>query len=660
MLHGLGHEHRLLRCRDAGIHQDRVIAQFHGNGSVGSSTDSRIDNQRDARNHLAQNSEVGGVLDSQAAADRRAQRHHGRRSGIDQAFGEYDVIGGVGQDRESFFDQHASRFERRLHVGEERGLVPDHFQLDPVGKSDFARQAGRTDGFVRGIAASGVRQEEIFLGIDVVEQGFLAAIEVHTPHRDRDHVGAAGFERARIFLKGAILARADNQTGAKLAACNDQRVHGYIVKRRSGIRHAGSAPRAAQITIEADRLQRMRDLLIFRLLFGLFVICPVFAQESALDLKQALIVAEASNLELRAARQQRAIALAGLKIAGQTPNPTVSFGAARDLPHESLLWDQPLEIGGQRGKRKALALEEQKTTEIDITVVARQIRRRTREAFYRALLTRDQSEQSKTALALANRIADVVRQRFEAGDVAQLEVIQAEVEAARVSADYDVALQTQKVADAQLAALLSRPLEQPLSLQGHLGELPRPETLLALNERSMASNADILRTTQELATEERRLALAKALRIPNVDLQAGVDLNSPPDFNVGPRGQITVALPLFNRGQGEVAQSGARLDFLRLSLQAQKNNASVQVIAAFYDYAAKAGQSKQYGERIVPQTVKLEEMAEDSYRSGKSNLLTLIDAQRRLNETRKTYLDSLFAVQSSFAVLEEVVGISLD
>jgi outer membrane protein TolC len=62
----------------------------------------------------------------------------------------------------------------------------------------------------------------------------------------------------------------------------------------------------------------------------------------------------------------------------------------------------------------------------------------------------------------------------------------------------------------------------------------------------------------------------------------------------------------------------------------------------------------------VPQTVKLEEMAEDSYRSGKSNLLTLIDAQRRLNETRKTYLDSLFAVQSSFAVLEEVVGASLD
>ncbi len=405
---------------------------------------------------------------------------------------------------------------------------------------------------------------------------------------------------------------------------------------------------------------RMRLSMVLRFLIGLLLIGTAAAQDTALDLHQALAAAEAGNLELRAARQQRAVALAGLKIAGQSPNPIVSFAAARDLPHESVLWDQPIEIGGQRGKRRALAQEEQKTTEIDITVLSRQIRHRTRDAFYRVLLTRAQSDQSKTTLDLATRIANIVRQRFESGDVAQLEVIQAEVEAARSTADYETARETQKIADAQLAALLNRPLDRALNLQGRLQELPTAETLVALSEKALGSNADILRTTQDLATEERRLTLAKALRIPNVDLQAGVDLNSPPDFNVGPRGQIAVALPIFNRGQGEVAQSTAKLELLRLSLQAQRTNASVQVIAAYYDYAAKAGQSNQYGQRIVPQTVKLEEMAEDSYRSGKSSLLTLIDAQRRLNETRKTYLDSLFAVQSSFAVLEEVVGASLD
>jgi outer membrane protein, heavy metal efflux system len=403
------------------------------------------------------------------------------------------------------------------------------------------------------------------------------------------------------------------------------------------------------------------DSVIVRLIITAFLTsAAAAAQESSLDLRGALTAAEAGNLELRAARQQRAVAIAGLRIAGQIPNPIVSFNAGRDTPHETLLWDQPIELGGKRGKRRAVAQSEQQMTEIDIAVLSRQIRHRAREAFYRALLTRAQAAQSKTTLDLATRIADIVRQRFESGDVAQLDAIQAEVEAARATADYETAVQAQKIADAQLAALLNRSLDQTWNLEGRLDEMPKAETIQAVTDRALGSNADILRTTQELETEQRRLSLARAQRIPNVDLQAGVDLNSPHEFDVGPRGQIAVSLPLFYHGQGEVAQSTAKLELLRLSLQAQRTNASVQVIAAYYDYAAKTGLSNQYGQRIVPQTVKLEEMAEDSYRSGKSNLLTLIDAQRRLNETRKTYLDSLFAVQSSFAVLEEVVGASLD
>lgn len=379
-----------------------------------------------------------------------------------------------------------------------------------------------------------------------------------------------------------------------------------------------------------------------------------------MDLKTVLALAESSNLELRAARQQRAVSIAGVKVAGQVPNPTLTFSAARDTPHESVLWDQPLELGGKRGKRMAVANEELKATEIDIGVLGRQIRHRTRDAFYKALLSRAQAQQSKAALDLSTRIRDAVRQRFDAGDVAELEVIQAEVEVARSSTEYEAATQNQKIADAQLAVLLNQPLERAPVLQGLVEQLPTAETLAALSDRALHTNTEVLRTTQELAIEERRLSLARSQRVPNLDLQAGVDLNSPGEFDVGPRGQIGITLPLFNHGQGEIAQSSARLELLRLSLQAQRNNAQVQVYAAYFDYVAKARQADQYKNTIVPQTSKLEDMAEESYRAGKINLLTLIDSQRRLNETRKTYLDSLFAVQSAFSSLEEAVGAPLD
>jgi cobalt-zinc-cadmium efflux system outer membrane protein len=395
-------------------------------------------------------------------------------------------------------------------------------------------------------------------------------------------------------------------------------------------------------------------------LFAVISSAGAVAQDSTFDLKTALQTAEINNLELRAVRQQRAIALAGLSVARQVPNPTFTFSATRDTPHESLLWDQPIEIGGKRSKRIAVAQEEQKATDIDINILSRQIRRRTREAFYRSLSAKAQTEQAKAVLDLSTKIKDIVQQRYDAGDVAQLEVIQADVELARATAEFELASQSQKSADVQLAALLNRKFDQPLLLSDRLDRLPPAESLESVTDLALRFNPDVQRTTQESAIEEKRLGLAKAQRIPNVDLQAGTDFNAPPEFNVGARGQISMALPLFYHGQGEVALSSARLQLLRLTLQAQQTNASAQVASAYYDFTAKFRQAGQYQDRVIPQTVKLEQMAEDSYQSGKSNLLTLIDAQRRLNDVRKTYIDILFSVQSSFAGLEEVVGAPLD
>lgn len=385
-----------------------------------------------------------------------------------------------------------------------------------------------------------------------------------------------------------------------------------------------------------------------------------FGQPQTLDLRGALTAAESGNLELRVARQQRALAIAGLTTARQLPNPVVGFTAARDTPHEGVSLDIPFELGGKRSKRIAVAREEQKSTEIDITVLARQIRKRTREAFYLSLFAREQTAQAKTALDLSTRIRDLAQQRFEAGDVAQLEVLQAEVEMARSTADYETAAQAQRVADVALAALINRSLESLLTLQGQLESIPPAPALKAVTDLALETSSELLKTTQDLTTEERQLDLAKAQRIPNLDLSLGSDFNSPPDFRVGPKGGISMTLPVFYHGQGEIALSTARLELLRLTLASQRTNVSAQVTAAYFDHVAKAYQVDRYRNLVLPQSVRLEQMAEDSYQSGKTNLLTLLDAQRRLHDIRKTYLDALFAAQSSFASLEEAVGASLD
>jgi len=387
---------------------------------------------------------------------------------------------------------------------------------------------------------------------------------------------------------------------------------------------------------------------------------PLAFAQQPLDLHGALTAAESANLELRAARQQRALALAGLTTARQLPNPTVAFTVARDTPHEGVSVDLPIELGGKRGKRLAVAREEQKGTEIDIAVLARQIRRRTREAFYLSLSAHEQTAQAKNAFDLATRIRDLAQQRFEAGDVAQLEVLQAEVEMARASADYETMAQGQRAADVALAALLNRDLATAIPLQAQLQEIPPEPTPQAVTEQAMTSSGDLLRTAQDLKTEERRLDLAKAQKIPNLDLSGGADFNSPPDFRVGGKGGIAVTFPLFYHGQGEIAQSTARLELLRATVASQRSSVAATVAGAYFDYSAKVHQVQQYRDRVLPETVRLEQMAEDSYQSGKTNVLTLLDAQRRLNDVRKLYIDALLSAQSSFATLEEAVGVPLD
>jgi cobalt-zinc-cadmium efflux system outer membrane protein len=404
----------------------------------------------------------------------------------------------------------------------------------------------------------------------------------------------------------------------------------------------------------------LRNLAFTRLLLTIFL-APLFAgAQQSLDLHTAMTAAEAGNLELRAARQQRALALAGMTTARQLPNPVLGFTAARDTPHEGVTLDVPLEIGGQRGKRISVAREEQKSTDLDIAILSRQIRRRTREAFYKTLAARAQTQQAKTALDLSARIRDLVQQRYEAGDVAQLEVLQADVELARSTADYETTAQAQRAADVTLAALLNRKIDEPVAVSGHVEEVPPPPTLDNVMTQALQSSTDLLKTAQELNTEERRLALAKSQRIPNLDLTVGADFNSPPDFRVGGKGGLAMTLPLFYRGQGEIALSNARMELLRLTLASQRTMVSAEVASSYFDFAAKAHQAQQYREKILPQTIQIETMAEDSYKAGKTNILTLIDSQRRLNDVQKAYIDALLAAQISFATLEESVGVSLD
>src|SRR5208283_911054 len=130
-----------------------------------------------------------------------------------------------------------------------------------------------------------------------------------------------------------------------------------------------------------------------------------------LSLQMALDLAAKQNLDLLAARQRQAVSKAGVQIARTRPNPTFNFTALRDEPHEGWFVDQPLEVGGQRGRRIEVAHQEGALTDLEISGLERQIRRQTREAYFQLAFSRAESQRMEHLVDLAKRLEQIARDR---------------------------------------------------------------------------------------------------------------------------------------------------------------------------------------------------------------------------------------------------------
>ena len=379
-----------------------------------------------------------------------------------------------------------------------------------------------------------------------------------------------------------------------------------------------------------------------------------------LTLAQSLDMANRQNLDLIAARAQRAVAAAGVKIAGQRPNPTGNFTALRDDPHEGWWFDIPLELGSKRRQRIDLARAQGVLTDDDVAALERLTRQNVRDAFFALSLARDVTAAKNDAVNLAKRLHDIAQQRYETGDVPQLEVFQADLVLSQAQADYQVAQQEEKVALSDFNLLLNEPPNTDWDLVTPLDGLPSEPSLNDLLARASNSNADLAKISQQEKIEQSQRALYQAERIPNLTVSLGMDYNSPHNFRYGPRSQVSMEVPIFARYKGEIAESDASLVALEDQATATRRAVEGHVESAFLQLDSREAQARLYKDSLMPAADKLEGMAEESYKAGKANILSVLDAQKNVQAVREQYLQSLLAVQQAFAQLEATVGTPLD
>ena len=373
----------------------------------------------------------------------------------------------------------------------------------------------------------------------------------------------------------------------------------------------------------------------------------------------ALALATARNLGLEAARRQRAIREATVRAAGQIPNPDIAVEVTRDVPHQSVIFSLPVEVGGKRSRRVDLAKEELTLADVDVQREIRAIRRDVRQSFYALVAADAQAQLADSVREIARRVRDAAQARFDAGAAPRLDVLQADLGVTRAEIDLELAGSIRAAAQASLNAVLNLPPQQTLVADGHLTDrtaAPGYERAFAI---AMASNVDLVRLDREIAIEQRRLDLLHAEKLPTPVFSVGGIFNAPGEFNAGLSGGVGIGLPIFSRNQGEIAESIARTSQLRAERDGRHRNIDNDVFGTLARIDARRKQVDAYTDRLVPTAANLEQLAEESYRAGRTSVLAVFDAQRSLRDFRRDALQAALELQFSLADLEELLGTSL-
>ena len=92
---------------------------------------------------LDDQAQVVGVADPHAGADRRAERHHRGAADVLEPAGQDRVVVGVGEHDEAVVDELLGGLQQLGRVGQQRAVVADHLELDPVGLERLAGQLAR-------------------------------------------------------------------------------------------------------------------------------------------------------------------------------------------------------------------------------------------------------------------------------------------------------------------------------------------------------------------------------------------------------------------------------------------------------------------------------------------------------------------------------------
>jgi len=299
-----------------------------------------------------------------------------------------------------------------------------------------------------------------------------------------------------------------------------------------------------------------------------------------------------------------------------------------------------------------------------------------KNAFYGYLLALEVAAINKETLASKEEALDVARQRYNAGLVADFEVLQAESDlesfkATVISTDNGVRIALLNVKN--VLGIEEEDFE--FELVGELELIPVEIDREALIQKALTGKYDLQSFRKVVDISEAQEELNRSLRLPtlaawaNYGVQSGFDPASGDTeyFNIDYwEGNLTMGLNLsvpisgyfpWSKENLTIKKTQLQLEDLRMQYGALESSVRIAVESTILKIDEEQAKISS-GKKSVALAQRLYEAAVDQYESGYISSVELKDAQLGLNAARLAYAQAIYNYNRNILDLMDVVGVA--
>jgi outer membrane protein, heavy metal efflux system len=278
-----------------------------------------------------------------------------------------------------------------------------------------------------------------------------------------------------------------------------------------------------------------------------------------------------------------------------------------------------------------------------------------RSAFVSTLQAKAVLQLSTETLTYYDRVLAVSRDRFQAGDIAQVDLDRLELQRVQYESDLQTAIVNLRTAKIQLRTLLNdlTPIDQ-FDVVGPFDFSEQLNSQDELRKIALDTRPDLRAAVEAVdkAQTDHKLAVANGSTDPTFSFDVG--RNPPIDLYLG----VGVSFPLriFDRNQGEKLRTKLDIDRNQKLLDASRAQVYSDVDSAYATVTSNVVLLQPYKTKYLQQAIRVRDTMTFSYQHGGASLLDFLSAENDYRSVELSYVNLVGAYLTAAAQLNMAVG----